>query len=100
MQDGDAGAVAIYRAGETTTTCVHVDNAAVEARFGATLRGLGPKPGAVAVARVAVGAPAFQNDTGKVVVLDITAACAVSKAATVSSAIPEQGQRFGAALGQ
>jgi len=106
--DSGEGAVIWLRASPTLngapppiqTSCLTPGTTA-GAAFGASLRGLGPKPGTPTLARVAVGAPGTSNDTGAVVVVDFTiggGACTTQVGATIAGLTT--GERFGAALGQ
>jgi hypothetical protein len=71
--------------------------AAVGARFGAAVRGLGASPANAALARVAIGAPDVPANAGGAFVVDVDAACGVTVGATLRG---EPGERFGATLGQ
>lgn len=99
--DNCEGAIAFLPASTTqqpaAPSCIQA-GVDVGARLGSSLRGLGPVPGASAAARVAVGAPGFDAQRGKVLVLDLTSPCTVATAKTfVGDSV---GERLGAALGQ
>ena len=82
------------------TSCL-TPGATAGAGFGASLRGMGPKPAGPTFARVAVGAPGTTSDTGAVVVVDFAiggGTCTTQVGATIAGLAV--GERFGAALGQ